>query len=338
MYKVIIFLALISLSLSSHSSSDSEIFKAFNQYILKFNKVYKSIDEFNAKFEVFKKNYVLVKQLKTLQASSNHTSFEYGVTPFMDLTPEEFQATYLNLNVNHLKKLKFLNPNKVLTAKGNETPAAWDWREHGAVTPIKNQGFCGSCWAFSSTGNLEGQYFLSTGKLQAFSEQQLVDCDKVDQGCNGGLMEDAFRYLNTSGIMAEEDYKYTGSDDSCKFNQTLVRAQVTGHRFANSQNETDIAQMLYENGPLAVAINANPLQFYFWGVFDPWFNWVCDPESLNHGVLLVGYGNNGSKDYWIVKNSWGSWWGESGYFRLVRGRGACGINTYVVSAEVIPVA
>jgi len=299
--------------------------------------VYSSIEEYNAKYEIFEKNFASISEVQSLH-NTNEASFEFGVSPFMDMTPEDFKAKYLNLNVNQLKKLKFLHEHNVLAAKGSDAPAGHDWREHGAVSDVKNQGSCGSCWAFSAMGNVEGQYYLKTKNMVRFSEQQLVDCDKVDQGCNGGLMEDAFKHLQGTGAMAEADYAYTGSDDDCKFDKTKVKANITGFKFAKSQNETEIAQMIFENGPVAVAINATPLQFYFWGVFDPWFQWICDPAGLNHGVLIVGYGNNGSKDYWLVKNSWGSWWGESGYFRIVKGSGACGINTYVISADVSPVA
>ena len=334
MLKVFILLGLLSLSVCERNPL---IYKEFNQFILKYQKNYSSIEEYNEKYLIFEKNFDTVSQLQALHPQEK-SSFTFGFSSFMDITTEEFEAKYLNLNVTHLKKLKFLNAGNILMTSGNSFPASHDWREHGAVAAIKNQGSCGSCWAFSTVGNLEGQYFLKTGNLTTFSEQQLVDCDKVDQGCNGGLMEDAFKYLNSSGgAIADNDYSYTGSDGKCKFNITKVRAKVVGYKYSPSQNETEIAQMLFETGPLSVAINATPLQFYFWGVFDPW-TWMCDPNSLNHGVTLVGYGNNGSKDYWIVRNSWGTWWGESGYFRIRRGTGSCGINTYVISSVILPVA
>jgi len=326
----------VSLSLSTHNRNPA-IYKAFNEFILKYQKAYTSIEEYNNKYLIFEKNFHAINEIQSLH-KPEVSSFEFGISPFMDMKPEEFKAQYLNLNVDHIKRLKFLHEHNALTAESNDAPVAHDWREHGAVSDVKNQGSCGSCWAFSATGNVEAQYFFKTKQLIRISEQQLVDCDKVDQGCNGGLMEDAYKYYMKDGVMAEEDYTYTGSDDECKFDKTKIKATVTGYKFAKSTNETEIAQMVYENGPLAVAINATPLQFYFWGVFDPWFTWICDPASLNHGVLIVGYGNNGSKDYWIVKNSWGSWWGESGYFRIVKGTGACGINTYVITADVVPTA
>jgi len=335
MYKAILLFAFIALA-ASHTRNPT-VYKSFNEYILKYQKVYTTIEEYNAKYEVFEKNYNAIVEIQALHQPEKST-FEYGMSPFMDLTPAQFKAQYLTLNVGHIHKLKFLNERNVLAPKGNDAPAGHDWREHGAVSDVKDQGSCGSCWAFSSVGNVEGQYYLKTKTMVRFSEQQLVDCDKVDLGCNGGMMEDAFKYYQQTGVMAEADYAYTGSDDACKFDATKSKAKITGYKFAQSQNETEIAQMLFENGPLAVAINATPLQFYFGGIYYPWFSFSCDPAGLNHGVLIVGYGNDGSTDYWVVKNSWGSWWGESGYFRIIRGTGCCGINTYVISADVSPVA
>jgi len=194
---------------------------------------------------------------------------------------------------------------------------------------------CGSCWAFSAVGNIEAQYAIKKNQSVLFSEQQLVDCDKVDQGCNGGLMEDAFKYLEgTAGLMQASDYSYTGKQGTCNYQESKALAKVTGYKFAGSEDENQIKQFLFENGPLAIAINATPLQFYLGGVFNPWFNWMCNPKSINHGVLLVGYGVSGSKAYWIVKNSWGSGWGEKGFFRIIAGKGACGLNTYVITAEI----
>jgi len=195
---------------------------------------------------------------------------------------------------------------------------------------------CGSCWAFSAVGNIEGQLQIKKGgKVIDLSPQQLVDCDKVDEGCNGGLMDTAFDYIKTAGgIQSSSDYPYSGSDSSCKFDVKKSVAKVNGYNFAGTEDEEQIKTILYQTGPLAIAINATPLQFYFWGIFNPWFQWLCDPEGLNHGVVIVGYGVDGSTKYWIVKNSWGSSWGESGFFRIIAGKGACGVNKYVISATL----
>jgi hypothetical protein len=175
---------------------DPTAYKAFNEYILKYQKVYTTIEEYNEKFEIFSRNFQGISQLSGGKGAED-TESTFGLSPFMDMTPEEFKKKYLTLNAPSLRKLKFLHEHNAMVPQGTDAPVTHDWREHGAVTDVKNQGSCGSCWAFSTTGALEGSYFMKTQKKVIFSEQQLVDCDKVDQGCNGGLMEDAFKYLQS---------------------------------------------------------------------------------------------------------------------------------------------
>ena len=151
-------------------------------------------------------------------------------------------------------------------------------------------------------------------------------------------MDQAYDYLEKTGVMKSADYTYSGRGQECKFDSTKVAAKVTGYKFASGAaagavDENDLKQMLYENGPFAIAINATPLQWYFGGIMNPW-SFMCNPKSLNHGVLMVGYGVEGDKPYWIIKNSWGGSWGEKGFFRIIAGKGACGVNTFVISAEV----
>jgi len=248
------------------------------------------------------------------------------------LTPQEFAKTHLNLEVPILDRIKAKATPRL--PKGNNAPDNWDWREKGVVSQVKSQGMCGSCWAFSAVGNIEARFTIKTNSSVLFSEQQLVDCDKVDQGCNGGLMEDAYKYLENDGLMTSADYPYTGKNDKCSYNKDNVSAKITGYHYAGTTDEAKIRQLLFEEGPFAIAINATPLQFYFWGIFNPWWEWICSPKQLNHGVLIVGYGISGKTPYWIVKNSWGAHWGEKGYFRIIANKGACGLNTYVISAEV----
>lgn len=335
----------ISCNINFNMPSDEEIFKQFQHFTETHNKRYGTIEETKERFEIFKQNYKRISMQKFMvnQHNQEHdSSFEIGITQFFDMTPLEFQKTYLNLNVSHLQRLKLLYSEKDLDityAKG-AAPEAYDWRETGVVSQVKSQGMCGSCWAFSAIGNIEALYGIKTNKTTLFSEQQLVDCDKEqDHGCNGGLMDNAFTYLEKTGVMLAKDYPYAGRDQACKFDQNKVAAKVTGYRFATGKsaetvNENDLKQLLFENGPFSIAINATPLQFYLWGIFNPWFEFICNPKELNHGVLLVGYGVSGKTPYWIIKNSWGKSWGEKGYFRLIGGKGACGFNTYVVTAEV----
>ncbi|KAI8554215.1 hypothetical protein RHMOL_Rhmol05G0081400 [Rhododendron molle] len=211
-----------------------------------------------------------------------------------------------------------------------------------------NQGSCGSCWSFSTTGAMEGAHFLATGKLESLSEQQLVDCDhecdpdepgSCDSGCNGGLMNSALEYtLKAGGLMREQDYPYTGTDrGTCKFDKTKVVASVANFSVV-SLDEDQIAANLVKNGPLAVAINAVFMQTYVGGVSCPY---LCS-KRLDHGVLLVGYGSGAyapirlkEKPYWIIKNSWGETWGENGFYKICRGRNICGVDSMVSTVAAV---
>ncbi|KAI7755578.1 hypothetical protein M8C21_009520 [Ambrosia artemisiifolia] len=204
------------------------------------------------------------------------------------------------------------------------------------------QGVCGACWAFSTTGVLEGANFIATGKLPNLSEQQLVDCDHTcdasekdacDKGCSGGLMTNAYNYLmKAGGIQSEESYPYTGKSGECRFDPKKIAVKVAN--FTNiPADENQIAAHLVTHGPLAVGLNAVFMQTYIGGVSCPL---ICSKKLVNHGVLIVGYGAEGfsilrlgNKPYWIIKNSWGKRWGEHGYYKLCRGSGMCGMNTMV---------
>jgi cathepsin F len=298
----------------------------------KHQKVYSNISELVSRFQIYRDNLSKLQTIHSLGESEKNTM---GVTQFFDLTAQEFSEQYLNLKITHMDKLKAKSSTNTLVARDEPVPESFDWREQGAVTSVKNQGSCGSCWAFSAIGNIEGQLQIKTGKAVDLSEQQLVDCDKVDQGCSGGLMEDAYKYLmQAGGVDSNESYPYNGRGNTCNYKPTASAAQVSGYNFAGTQDEEQIKAILHQTGPLAIAMNATPLQFYFGGIYTPWFSWTCSPSSINHGILLVGYGVEKSKPYWIVKNSWGSGWGEKGFFRIVRGKGACGVNTYVISATL----
>lgn len=244
---------------------------------------------------------------------------------FGDLTNTEFRT------MNTLKmSSKPTNASTFLASSNTETPDSIDWRTKGYVTPVKNQGQCGSCWAFSTTGSLEGQHFRKTGKLVSLSEQNLVDCSgkEGNMGCNGGLMDNAFKYIKENGgIDTEDSYPYEGKNDNCRYDESKNGATVTGFVDVKSGDEDDLKKAVAEIGPVSVAIDAShfSFQFYHSGVYN---SWLCSSTKLDHGVLAVGYGTYQGKDYWLVKNSWGDSWGLKGYIMMSRNKkNQCGIAT-----------
>ncbi|KAL0869362.1 hypothetical protein ABMA27_007612 [Loxostege sticticalis] len=289
--------------------------------------------EMAKRFDIFKDNIRKIHELNIYELGTA----TYTVNRFTDLTQEEFSSKYLGL------KPSLRDANQVPMPEAKipkvDVPEAFDWRTYGAVTPVKDQGSCGSCWAFSVTGNIEGQWKIQTGDLISLSEQELVDCDKLDHGCNGGLPDNAYRAVEElGGLETKNDYPYEGEDDKCSYNKTLSRVHISG-AVNISSNETEMAQWLVHNGPISIGINANAMQFYRAGISHPW-KALCNPDNLDHGVLIVGFG---VKDYplfhkrlpyWIVKNSWGASWGEEGYYRVYRGDGTCGVNKMASSAVV----
>jgi C1A family cysteine protease len=316
----LILVTLLALTFCIEKSERYE-FQEFQRFLIKYNKQYNTIAEYFLRFNVFKKNLKRFAQ--------NKASYKMGINKFTDLTPTEFRKTYLNLDMKLLNKINY---KKIFVNSKNDAPESWNWMDQKVLGPVKDQGFCGSCWAFSTIGNIEALNTIKTGELVQLSEQQLVDCDtEVDEGCNGGLMENAFQYLMEKGCMKEEDYPYVGYDDTCKYDETKVAVKIANWTMLADKDEEKMKEFLYTNGPLAIAINADPFQYYIGGIIDE-DEWSCDPEGLNHGVVLVGYGSEDGLDYWIIRNSWGDYWGEDGYVRVARGKGTCGVNTYVTTA------
>ena len=310
---------------------DTLLFQQFQRFVNKYHKKYKSVNEFLARFEVFKRN--------TMAAFESNESYQTGITKFSDLTYQEFAKIYLNLNYDAMAVANF---NPTIVKLTNAAPDAYDWRDQGYVSGVKDQGSCGSCWAFSTVANLEGLYYKKKKTMVTMSEQMLVDCDTYDSGCNGGLMEYSFTWLKKNGgIMYDSDYPYKGTKQTCKSDKTkYADFTVTGYKKLGSSwstwsavDEDEVKEFLYQTGPLAIALNADPLQTYTSGILDL-TSTKCPSSGINHAVTLVGYGTQSSTDYWIIKNSWGKSWGESGYFRIRRGNGTCGINCYITTATV----
>ncbi|XP_044758253.1 procathepsin L-like [Coccinella septempunctata] len=287
-----------------------------------FRRNYDAPGESDKRFSIFKENLLKISSHNDLYDAGNVTH-KLGVNQFADWTAEEF-AAYVN---------KFqINTTKIdakIYQSGEKNPAipdSCDWRLQWAVTDVRNQGHCGSCWAFSAAGALEGQAQIALGKRLRLSEQNLVDCADEsygNYGCNGGDSNAAFLYVKSSGIQSEETYPYVATQGECR--QKSAELYVDDFYFVGGTEEA-LKEAVASLGPVSVAIESTTeLQHYTEGVF---FDRTCT-NRLNHGVLAVGYGAENGQDYWLIKNSWGSSWGEQGYFRMVRNMyNNCGIASY----------
>ena len=324
MNKFIVFF-LISL-VASDVDIDVLLFQEFKKFITKYDKKYSSVKEYLARFEVFKRN--VITNLK------EESSYEIGITKFSDLTFQEFSKNYLNLDYDALDAYNF-HPITLTETIG--APSAWDWRQKGYVGAVKNQGNCQGCWSFATAANLEGQYFKKKKSFVALSEQMLIDCDYLNKGCTGGNMDKSFAFLQINGgIMKEADYPFEQKTGTCRsVRSKYVDMKVTSYKRLDSTDENQIKEFLYQTGPLAIALNGDPLQSYKSGIIDK-TSAQCSPDKMNHAVTLVGYGhdNASNKDYWIIKNSYGTNWGEKGYFRIKRGSGTCGVNKHISTAYI----
>jgi len=298
---------------TSRGGNDKNLTKLFQQWKKKHNKTYGGV-EHKKRYQIFVQNLKRIEKI-----NSKNRTFTVGLNKFSDLTKQEFSSIYLGLKPrkNITKRPFIVNPN--FTA-----PASVDWRTSNAVTAIKDQGQCGSCWAFSTTGSLEGLNAIKNGNLLSFSEQQLVDCSTENEGCNGGLMTLALEYTASNGITLEDSYPYTGEDGTCTYDSSQKAFANTAYTTPNSNADllTAAAQ-----GPVSVSVEADQdvFQYYTSGVLN---DDTCGTD-LDHGVLVVGYDTDAtSGPYWIVKNSWGADWGNNGFLWIARvdGDGICGIN------------
>jgi len=292
----------------------------FAAFVQKYSKKY-SEDAFFFRYTTFKENVD-----KIHRHNAGNSSYTMKMNKFGDMPFHEFHTTHTGYN--RIERSFARSRNAPKSFADAAPPASVDWRTKNAVTPIKDQQQCGSCWAFSATGALEGAWAVAKGQLNSLSEQQLVDCSQAygNMGCSGGLMDYAFEYvIANGGITSEAKYPYTAMDGTCK--SPLPASVTTISSYTDVAGNNDAAlQAAVAIGPVSVAIEADQesFQFYSSGIFsDP----TCGTQ-LDHGVLVVGYGTQGSKNYWIVKNSWGQDWGNQGYILMIRKKGAgeCGIN------------
>ncbi|ONK68715.1 uncharacterized protein A4U43_C05F15150 [Asparagus officinalis] len=305
--------------------SRDSLIDLFESWMDKHAKIYDNFKEKLMRFEIFKDNLMHIDE-----TNKRESSYWLGLNEFADMSHDEFKEKYLGLRPDFRKRMEGYCESRedFRDEDAPKLPKSVDWRKKGAVTYVKNQGQCGSCWAFSTVAAVEGINQIVTGNLTALSEQELIDCDnKFNNGCNGGLMDYAFKFIaSNGGLHTEDDYPYltrVGKCDEAKKDMEVVT--ISGYEDVPRNSEVSLLKALAHQ-PVSVAIEASGrnFQFYSGGVFDG----HCGTD-LDHGVAAVGYGTSKGQDYIIVKNSWGPSWGEKGYIRMKRNtgkpEGLCGI-------------
>ncbi|XP_053970902.1 procathepsin L [Hylaeus anthracinus] len=331
--RILLFL-IVAVFATTQAVSFFELFKEeWTTFKMEHNKVYKSDIE-----EKFRMKIFLDNKHKIAKHNGNYemkkVSYKLKMNKYGDMLHHEFVNTLngFNKSINHQLRFERLPLSATFIEPANvELPEVVDWREQGAVTPVKDQGHCGSCWAFSTTGALEGQHFRRTGVLVSLSEQNLIDCSGKygNNGCQGGMMDQAFQYIkDNGGVDTEITYPYEAENDKCRYNPKNSGAGDVGFTDIPQGNEKKLKAAIATVGPVSVAIDAShsSFQFYSEGVY---YEPECSSEDLDHGVLAVGYGTDeDGQDYWLVKNSWGETWGDKGYIKMARNKmNHCGIAT-----------
>lgn len=316
--KIALFAALVCVATASLATE-------FDAWAAKYHKTYATEAERNYRMNVYSQNK---QRIHTMNRASS--SARFALNAFADRTHEELVRTRVSKSFNaSMSKVQMRHVHAPHAR--DDLPDSFNWLDKGAVTSVKDQGDCGSCFAFGACGTMEGQLFLSQGKLVDLSEQNIVDCDRecqmfsgyklCDDGCDGGMEPNVFQYvIKNNGINTLEDYPYTAEVGDCQFNPSTAIKGWTDWVYVTVDNEDDLRQYLYDHGPISVGAHADEWFYYSGGVFDDY----CQTQN-DHAVLLTGWGEDNGTPYWIIKNSWGEDWGLDGYIWLIRGKNKCGL-------------
>ncbi|KAL9259624.1 Cysteine proteinase RD21A-like protein [Drosera capensis] len=318
------------------SRTDAELKRLYDSWLIKHGQTYNAIntikvkDDYDRRFDAFKDNVAYIEEHNTVDRP-----YKLGLNQFADMTNEEFRAGVKYRDMAKDEELRDLywekrtkKEERYLWRKGDVLPERVDWREKGSVGKVKNQGHsCGSCWAFSAIGAVEGINQIVTGNFTSLSEQELVDCDANNDGCDGGDLIYAFEFIVNNGISFEEDYPYTGREGTCDQARKTARVvAIDGFESVPRKDEKSL-QKAVASQPISVSIDTGgrAVQLYESGIFTG----QCGTK-LDHSVVLIGYGTENGTDYWLLRSSWGPRWGENGYLRLERNikharTGKCGI-------------